>query len=352
MLPGHWRRWGWVLGVSFVAGCTQEQVDAPRPAPPQAQALAQAQAPSTELFEAYIEPLNATILRAPQNTFRIGTWTSYSSWIKLVMLAPDGQEIKKGEVVGKFEFRGDQALQHVEDLLRRAQAEQEQLMLSQGEKRETLKTSIGLKGLEAQKAELDTQKEGLVSSRDLERFEIELRQAQFEKKADRQKLSAHTRSLGASLTYQQRRVKEAELAKENYHIYKAKFDVLAPHDGVVRHAFNSWNGRKVQQGDGMPSGKHFVSLAKDEALGAVFYIPEERFSVLENHTKFLVHSPSSDKTYPVTISRVDKFPQELGFLKENEELPNAREKVYVVYANFAQQPGDLSAGLELKVGLP
>ena len=66
----------------------------------------------------------------------------------------------------------------------------------------------------------------------------------------------------------------------------------------------------------------------------------------------MVLSPTSSKTYAVEVERVDEFPQELGFLRENDALPGAREKMYVVHARFGQKPEGLSAGLEVKVRLP
>lgn len=304
-------------------------------------------------FDGYIVPTNATMLRAPQNTFRVAGWNSNSSWIKLQDLVEDGTRVAKGDVVARFEFNGRRALPRVQRNIQSAEAERDKATLDVGRQIDQMRTDVDKRGLDAARAALDTRKEGLVSERDLRRLEIAHEQATFEERAQSQQLTAYQRTLRAESAFYDQKVTRAEQDMQRYKTYEERFVVSAPHDGVVRHAFLKWKRRKVQIGDGMPGGRHFLSVAKDRELSVEFFIPEHRFALTTAQKEFVVHSPSSAKTYPARVERVEPFPQELGFLKEDESLPNAREKMYVVHAVFDDEvPAELSAGSEVEVGLP
>lgn len=311
------------------------------------------QAPElAETFLGYVEPLSATKLRAPRNSFRILGWNSDSSWIKLKRIPKDGKKVKKGEVLGHFEFNGKEAKPRVEEQIRRAEARMERTGVQHREELSKMRTNERKKKLDASRAELDTRKKGVISERDLAQFQLSHKLAAFDADASNQQVGAYRRASSAEAKYLGEEVGKAHNQMKRYERYEEMFRVRAPHDGVVRHAFNSRRGRKIQNGDGMPSGMHFVSLARDETLTVRFFVPEHRYQLLRSHDVFLIHSPSSDEKFEVTVDRVEEFPQELGFLKEDNDIPAAREKMYVVHASFKEQPEELSSGLEVKVSLP
>jgi biotin carboxyl carrier protein len=313
---------------------------------------AEAQEPARASFEGYIVPTNATLLRAPQNTFRINGWNSSSSWIKLQNLVEDGKQVKEGEVVAWFEFRGREALPRVREGIDRAEANRDRSGLDVESQIQQMETSELQKELDAKRAELDTLKKGVVSDRDLARFQIAKKQAEFEADAQNKTLGAYRRSVRAEAAFHDKSVERANADMDRYRTYEERFKVKAPHDGVVRHAFMKRRRRKVQKGDGMASGRHFMSVARDDELSIEFYIPESRYPLTRSQKRWVVRAPSSGESYPVEVAEVEEFPQELGFLKEDENLPNAREKMYVVHARFLEQPKALSAGLEVEVSLP
>ncbi len=342
-----------ILGLIAAIAATGCQTEgSATPTPEADDERAEAQEPAMATFDGYIVPTNATIVRAPQNTFRINGWNSNSSWIKLQNLVEDGKEVKEGETIAWFEFDGKRALPQVQERIQRAEANREQSGLDVDQRIDEMRTSEMQKEIEAKSAELDTRKEGVVSARDLERFKIAQKQAEFEAQAQNKTLDAYRRSVRAEASYHEKNVARANADMDRYKIYEERFKVKAPHDGVVRHAFMKRRRRKVQKGDGMPSGRHFLSVARDDELSIEFYIPESRYPLTRTQKEWVVRSPSSGETYPIVVTKVDEFPQELGFLKEDEGLPNAREKMYVLYAKFVEQPAELSAGLEVEVGLP
>lgn len=307
---------------------------------------------SSETFIGYVEPQNATKLHAPKNSFRIQEWTSNSSWIKLQHLPADGKAVKKGDIIGKFEFSGKEARPRVERAIREAEALQQRSKVSIKEQSSLMRTDKLKKALDAKRAEFDTRKGGVVSKRDLRLFELAHKLAEFDAKASIKQLHAYKKSVQAETTYHQENVKKAKNIMLQYKQYEELFVVRAPHEGVVRHVFNRRRGRKIQKGDGMPSGQHFISLAQDQLLAIRFFVPEARNDIVRKHKTFIVHSPTSDSKYTINIRKIEEFPQELGFLKEDNNLPAAREKMYVVHAEFLTQPKELGSGLEIKVSLP
>ncbi len=336
----------------LLCGCVEDAATADT-SPAQPGGAATAQPALREQFDGRIVPKNATKLRAPQNTFRVGNWQSDSSWIKLQGLAEDGKEIKKGEVVGRFEFRGKQALPGIQERIQRAEAERERSGLDVGSQLAEMTTTRDRNVLDAERAELDTLKEGVVSARDLERLEIAHDLAEFEALAQDRQIQSFRRNVAAEREFQVQSVAQAQGDMDRYKIYEKRFVVLAPHDGIVRHSYHPRRRRKVQKGDGMPSGMHFASVARDPSLLVEIFIPEHRYAIARSQDIFMVKSPSSSKTFAVTVQKIHPFPQEIGFIKQNNELPNAREKVYVLEAEFeAEDYEELSAGLDVKVVMP
>jgi multidrug efflux pump subunit AcrA (membrane-fusion protein) len=306
-----------------------------------------------EQFDGTIVPRNATKMRAPQNTFRVGNWQSDSSWIKLQDLAEDGEEVKQGDMIGRFEFRGKQALPGIQERIQRAEAESDRAGLDVNSQLAEMTTTRDRNVLDAERAELDTRKEGVVSARDLDRLEIAYDLAEFEASAQDKQIRSFRRSVAADKSFQKQSVAQAHGDMSRYKTYEQRFVVVAPHDGVVRHGYHPRRRRKIAKGDGMPSGMHFASVARDTTLAVEIFIPEHRYAVARSQDRFVVKSPSSSKTYEVHVKKVYPFPQEIGFIRQNNDLPNAREKVYVLEAEFSgQDVEELSAGLEVKVVMP
>ena len=321
-------------------------------ASPSPQASKDAQAPAQERFDGLIVPTHATLLRAPQNTFRISGWSSNNSWIKLVNLVEDGAQVKQGQVVAWFEFQGRDALPRVQDNLRQSEAARERARHGVDFDLDQLASQVQQLQIAARRAELDTRREGVVSGRDLDRLRLDHALATFEAQAQAQRLSALRRATRAEADYLERRVQMSQADLERFDVYKRRFTVQAPHDGVVRYSFMRRQRRKVQKGDGMGSGTEFMTVARDASLHLIFYVPEHRYALTQQQRRFLVQSPSSSKTYEVEVTRVEPFPQELGYLKGDDNLPTAREKMYVIHARFMAPPEELGAGQEVKVRLP
>ena len=79
------------------------------------------------------------------------------------------------------------------------------------------------------------------------------------------------------------------------------------------------------------------------------YIPESHYELAQSAKTVRVKSVTSDEVYDADVTSIDEFPQTIGFIKRDNDLPNARERVYVVHAAFSKPPDGLSSGLEVKV---
>lgn len=298
-------------------------------------------------FDGYVVPLNASELRAPQGSFRVGSWASESGWLKLTELMEDGEAVKAGDVVAKFEFPGERAREYVTSQISNAEAQRERAGLDQDTAAEHLEIDEQMKSLLAEQARLDTLRRGVISERDWELSKITHQQAVFDVEATKKHRVAVERAKRAEDDYQDRNVERAQSLQTRYDRYVELFSVHAPHDGVLRHANHRNYGRKVQKGDGMPTGMSFASLARDREVEVQFFVPEALWRDLDEDATYVVSTP--DGNLPIVVQKVEEFPQELGFLKSDDKLPNARERAYVVWARFVNQPEKLSAGVEVRV---
>ena len=300
-------------------------------------------------FQGLLIPLNATDVLAPEASFRVAGWNSSSGMLKLLELKPDGSEVKAGEVLARFEFIGKNALQYVNERLQRAQADRAQAQITTEQTLEALRSEARKRALEAQLAALDVQKEAAISRRQAELYKIALRIAEFEADAVRQRLGSAQRTQDAELAYQEQAVQRAERDVARYNFYEKRFQLVAPHDGIVRHAYNARERRKVQKGDSIGTGQKMLSVAKDPALAVRFFVPEHRLCELSVGSEVLAVRAASGEEHRAVVKQIDFFPQELGFLMELPNLPNAREKAFAVTAEFVDAPQGLSAGTELRV---
>lgn len=301
-----------------------------------------------EQYTGLCVPLNATDLLAPEASFKVAGWSSNWGQHKIMELAKDGEAVKQGQVVARYEFIGKEALRHVQDRIQEAEAARAQALIAADQTLEALQVEARRLELEAKLAAVDIQKAPLVSKRQQALFDIRHQIATFEAEAVLRRVRSASQARAAEIALQDRTVSLAERDMGRYRFYEHRFSALAPHDGVVRHAFHPKERRKVQKGDSIGPGQKLASLAKDELLGVRFYVPEHRFHVLREGM-VVIATGASGEEHRAVVKKVDFFPQELGFLLELPTIPNAREKAFAVTAELTGPAVGLSAGTELKV---
>lgn len=300
-------------------------------------------------FFGRVTPRSATPLHAPPNVFRIKGWNSRSNWIKLVEVVADGTRIEAGKEVARFEFSHEDALPWIKKRLAESQAELESARSRTAEDDRAKSSNAALAALTRRNAELDTRKEGLVSDRDLSLLKLALSRATVEEGAAQSLATAGTAAGSSELALLEARAGEWKVAFDRYAEYERKTHIAAPRAGWVRYGYLNHARRKLQKPDDMPSGTPFVYVAEDERLSVEFYVPEHRTSAIVVGKAVQVRLPDAEKRAPATVRTIAPFPQEIGFLRGDDELPDAHEKSYVVVADFEAPPATFSSGIEVRV---
>ena len=149
------------------------------------------------------------------------------------------------------------------------------------------------KELLARQAGLDVQREKAISRRQAELYKIQQRIADFEVEAVAARIDGARRARAAEDAYQDLDVKWVREGLARYQYHEKNFTLPAPHDGVVRHAFNSNERRKTQKGDAFSAGQRVVSLARDATLAAHSFVPEHRLAEIAVGATVIVTSTAS-----------------------------------------------------------
>ncbi|MFT3768895.1 MAG: HlyD family efflux transporter periplasmic adaptor subunit [Minicystis sp.] len=300
-------------------------------------------------FYGTITPHRATALHAPPNVFRMKGWNSRSTWIKLIDVVPDGTKVEAGKEVARFEFSNEEALPWIKKRITETQADLENARTRNAEESRQLGSSAAVKRLAREQAELDTGKAGLVSERDLALLGLAAARAKVEEESARELTSAASGRAAAELSLFDARADDWKNSIERYHAYERRTHLAAPHAGLVRYGYLNHARRKLQKPDEMPSGTPFVYIAEDELLSVEFFVPEHRIRGLAIGQKVNARLPDDERRVPATVREILPFPQEIGFLRGDDDLPDAREKAYAVVADFAEAPPFFSSGIEVRI---
>lgn len=304
---------------------------------------------TADQFQGFLVAANATDVYAPEFVFRVRGWSSDWGGRKLVELAPDGKAVKAGDVVARFEFGAEDALQWINRSIQEAEAAANQNTIAGQQALESLQMALRRRKMDAATAALNLERAPALSRLQADALAVVKRAADFEVSAAEQQLSSATATWAADKTYREQNLAALRDGLTRYDYFLNRFTVRAASDGVVRHAFNARERRKIQKGDGVQAGMRIVSLAKDDALAVRFFVPEGQASGVVVGSRVAVQIPTSAEQVAGVVSAVDFFPQEIGFLLENEALPNGREKAIQVRATLTSPPSTLAAGTEVRV---
>ena len=302
-------------------------------------------------FEGRVIAANATDIQAPPTSYALNGHFYNHSWSNIDFLGKDGDTVKEGDVVARFKFYGKDQLPRIQSQIKRSRAESERTAVGLDSTLGSLLTQQKKSVLRTEAARLDTLKAGAVSARKLRIFELVHTMAKFEGKAIAARIGAHRDTMAAQKARDQLRVAHADKQLSLFGIYEKRFDIRAPHDGVVRHQRHPWHRRKVRKGDGLPSGSPVISLSQDDILAVEVFIPEALAAKVKVGHAVEVFSVSDERRWTVELNAIRPFPQRLGFLYKDEDHPRALERAYVGIASLPQNVDGLSAGNEVEVRL-
>lgn len=288
---------------------------------------------------------------APEFVFKVGDWSSDWGQRKIIELAPDGKAVAAGDVVARFEFGQENVQRQIKESIQRAQSELTQRSLAARQVLDAQESALRRLEMEAQLAALNLQKKPSLSRLQGEGLEILHRMAVFDVDAARQQLASTRAAKSAERAFDEQKLAHAQESLARYEFYYDRFSLRAPQAGIVRHAFSARMRRKLQKGDNVWAGVRIVSVAQDKDLAVRFFVPEARAATVRLGAHVSVVSPASGEAVDGVIERVAFFPQELGFLLENDSLPDAREKALEVRATVQNPPPSITAGTEVRVKL-
>jgi multidrug efflux pump subunit AcrA (membrane-fusion protein) len=316
------------------------------PAPPPA---ATRRAEALAGFYGTITPRSATAMHAPTNVFRMKGWNSRSNWIKLVDVVADGSRVEAGKEIARFEFGSEDALPWIKKRVAETNADLESTRAAMAEDGRQLRSAAAVSKLDRERAELDTGKVGLVSERDLSLLKLAAARAAVEQGAADERVVSTSARAAAELSVFNARADDWKNSIERYNAYERRTHVMAPHAGLVRYGYLNHARRKLQKPDEMPSGTPFVFVAEDERLSVEFLVPEHRVRDFSIGQRVSARLPDDERRVIASVRTILPFPQEVGFLRGDDELPDAREKAYAVVADFEQAPPFFSTGIEVRV---
>lgn len=302
--------------------------------------------------DGHVVPTDATVLRAPPHQVRILTWSGNWGLSQIDLIVADGKKVEEADVVVEFNFKHDDLLDWVHQRQRQASAESEKSAIESQRRLDELLVEARQREIAAARAAVDVQRKGVVSAIQSQIYELDFRLARFEEDAAEKRVAAHRLALEAEERYHERNLAYLAGALEHFDFVRSRFALRAPHGGIVRHAYHPWHRRKIQKGDGLRAGMEVIHIARDESLSVEVFVPEHRMGAIRRDLLLAVLIPATGERYRARVDKIPEFPQEIGFLRKDDSLPNAREKAYSVRAEFIEPPQGLLAGNEVKVEIP
>jgi len=309
---------------------------------------------TADLLMGEIVPTNATDLYPPFVSFSIPGWGGGALGnVKITELVDDGTAVEEGDLVARFDpVWLQRASLDMEEARKKAEAAAAQSAVALATELADVQARAAQKEVEAARAVRELEKKTVVSENQYKLSVIDSEIATFEAGAAARQVEAVTDKMRTERGYHSANVEARRYYEQRIAKIAARFETRAPHKGVVRHLFLPREKRKVQKGDSPSSTLPFVAVARDEKLSVRFYIPERSLGDFAVGAHVLAVSRFADKPFPGVVRMLSSFPQELGLAKHNNDLPNAREIVYVAIADLEPQPAGLSAGLEVEVRRP
>jgi len=308
-------------------------------------------APATKeaRFEGRVVAANATSIQAPPTSYSLNGRLYNHRWSKIEHLADDESRVEEGAVVARFKFFAKDELPRIKSRIKSRRAESDRTKVGLEMTLGKLLTQQKKAALRTEAARLDTLKGGAVSAQRVRIYELQYAMTKFEAQAITKRIAAHRDTMAAQDARDRLRVAHADQQLALYALYAKRFEIRAPHMGVVNYQRHPWHRRKVRKGDGLPSGSPVLSLANDRVLAVEIFIPEAAAARVQLGDTLEVFSIADDRRWQVSLSEIRPFPQQLGFLHKDDAHPRALERAYVGVASLPADVDGLSMGNEVEV---
>lgn len=302
-----------------------------------------------KIYSGITYPTDHYLILAPANTFKAaGSWSTNGE-IVVSYLAPDGEVLKAGDLICRFEFMGNRYLPYIEKNLKREEAELEHASQKYAEVRKKEMTQYEAKKVQLEQAELDRKMKAKQSllQQDLARsvYQIEKEKLDLAKK----KMLATISHFRSKLEHAKSRVNESKIDLTRYELYKARHELRAQGDEVVRYVFSKRFNRKVKIGDSFRGGSPVVAMAQSKALSVKFYVDEGDYQRIKLKKRVSVLRQGQATMYG-EIASMNPFPEIVGYLYEDHKRSDSGDRVYKVHAHLGEV-NNLQTGVDVEVAI-
>ncbi|MBF0546657.1 MAG: hypothetical protein HQM08_19580 [Candidatus Riflebacteria bacterium] len=285
------------------------------------------------ILDGLILPRDFQAYFAPKNTITLPFTSSSSNGIQLAEILPEGTVVEKGKVIAKFMFKWDDVKLRIQQRTEQAVSQKEEEELSQKKKIAQIDFCLGQGTIKAKQAELDLLKKNSLSKIKQRLLECDYKQLSFEEKAMKHKLQAAHENFEKSMKWHQSNVKVWNAYLDTFNKTKDRYEVKASESGTLFFPVVNRLKRKIQKGDRVDSGTHFVSVIRSQSYELVFYVPEALFLKIQPGVEVTILTEKHGEIN-AKIRETAFFPQPFGDVKMNFNLPNAWDKCFIVKADL------------------
>ncbi len=286
------------------------------------------------VYEGRVVPKDFVPLCAPQNSLRLPFWGSDSTGIKLQEIEPEGKQVASGDVIARFFFPSESAREHLDQQQSKNKAKREETLIGLQKTISELASKLERAKVEEGLSRLDLGRKSTLAVIRQRIMEADVRIQEVERRAMEHKLAAARDNLERTRTVLDSTIRLWDSYFEIFNRGKDRYSVRAPASGFLFYPLVEKQKRKVQKGDDLNSGVHFLSVVTSKRVEVMFYLPEGEFSkVAESDT---VSVFVDGREIPARVTKIGFFPQRLGDVTLNFHRPDAWEKCFVVRADLLE----------------
>ncbi len=228
---------------------------------------------------------------------------------KVSYLAPEGSQVKKDDIVVKFEAEQIErdyknALEEVEI----AKADGEKKYAELELQRLLYESQKNIADVSAAAAKLQLSNLEFESPRNKEIKKLEIAQQELSAERARKKLASLKKIQQAERSHAEMKIKQAENKVSRSKLKLDKLILKAPFEGMIVHETNWRKGQKVQEGDALYPGMPVVKLPDLAVMQAKLQVGETDAQKLKEGQKAVIIVPSIGSVQlPGKVTKVDKI---------------------------------------------
>ncbi|MBF0410254.1 MAG: hypothetical protein HQM10_23110 [Candidatus Riflebacteria bacterium] len=248
--------------------------------------FSQIDAETQDLYDGSILPCDFDAFFAPQNTLKLPFTSADSSAIQLAEILPEGSKVHAGQVIATFVFRWDQAKERIEQRINQVETQKQEDNLKLQKEIDGLKYKVQKAKIQVDRSELELQKKQSLSKIKQQILDCDNKIIIFEEKSLRHKLKAAQENLSTCLEWHDKNILLWRGYRETFSQTKERYQVKAHCDGTLFYPVITKLKRKIQKGDRVDSGTHFLSIIKSKRYELVFFLPENDYLRITSISSF------------------------------------------------------------------